>query len=82
MTRSSQNLMMDLLYAKDIDKLLAVIDASINSTMDPEEQQKRQKLLDYFSNNMDGLVPYYRRGENLPPVNKGLQHARCGGYGE
>ena len=73
-----QNLMMDLLYAKDIDKLLAVIDASINSTMDPEEQQKRQKLLDYFSNNTDGLVPYYRRGENLPPVNKGLHHARCG----
>lgn len=73
-----QDLMIDLLYAKDVDKLLAVIDASINSTMDPEEQEKRQKLLDYFSNNKDGLVPYYRRGEKMPPVNDGLNHARCG----
>jgi hypothetical protein len=72
-------LMINLLYAKDVDKLLAVIEASVNSTMDPEEQQKRQKLLDYFSNNKDGLVPYYMRGEKLPPVNQGLQHARCGG---
>ncbi len=73
-----QDLMMDLLYAKDVGKLLAVIEASVNSTMDPEEQEKRQKLLDYFSNNKDGLVPYYGRGEKLPPVNEGLNPARCG----
>lgn len=73
-----QELMIDLLYAKDVGKLLAVIEASVNSTMDPVEQEKRKKLLDYFSNNRDGLVPYYRRGEKLPPVNEGLHHARCG----
>jgi hypothetical protein len=73
-----RDLMLELLYVKDIDKLLAVIEASINSTMDPEEQEKRQKLFNYFSNNKDGLVPYYRRGEKLPPVNEGLNHARCG----
>jgi hypothetical protein len=73
-----QDLMIDLLYAEDIDKLLAVIDASVNSTMDPEEQKKRQNLFDYFSNNKDGLVPYYRRGEKLPPINEGLHQARCG----
>lgn len=73
-----QKLMIDLLYAKDIDLLLAVIDASINSTMDPVEQEKLQKLLEYFSNNKAGLVPYYRRGEKIPPVNEGLTLARCG----
>lgn len=73
-----QMLMKDLLYAKDVELLLAVIEASINSTMDPEEQVKRQKLLTYFSNNKDGLIPYYRRGEKMPSVNEGLSPARCG----
>jgi hypothetical protein len=73
-----RKLMMDLLYAKEIDSLLAVIEASINSTMEPEEQEKRQRLLGYFKNNKEGLVPYYRRSEKLPPVNKGLKIAHGG----
>ena len=73
-----QKMMMDLLYAKDIDLLLAVVEASINSTMEPEEQEKRQKLLDYFRNNKEGLIPYYRRGKKIPPVNDGLKSARGG----
>jgi hypothetical protein len=73
-----QKIMMDLLYAKDIDLLLAVVEASVNSTMEPEEQEKRQKLLNYFSNNKDGLIPYYRRNEKIPPLNEGLSQARCG----
>ena len=73
-----RKLMMELLYAKDIDRLLAVIEASINSTMEPEEQTKRQRLLDYFRHNKEGLVPYYRRGERIPPVNEGLNIAHGG----
>lgn len=73
-----RKLMLDLLYDKNIDLLLGVIEASVNSTMDPEEQEKRQKLFSYFSNNKDGLVSYYRRGDNVPPVNAGLKPARCG----
>ena len=73
-----QKIMTDLLYAKDIDLLLTVVEASINSTIEPDEQEKRQKLLNYFSNNKEGLTPYYRRGEKIPPVNEGLAPARCG----
>ena len=73
-----RKLLLNLLYTREIDKLLAVIGASINSTMEPEEQEKRQKLFDYFSKNKDGLVPYYRRGEKTPPVNEGLAPAHCG----
>lgn len=73
-----RELILYLLYDKDIDLLLSVIEASINSTMEPEEQEKRQKLFDYFNNNKDGLVPYYRRGEKIPPLNEGLKLARCG----
>lgn len=74
-----QKLMKDLLYTKDIDLLLAVIEASINSTMEPEEQEKRRRLFDYFNNNKDGLIPYYRREGKIPPVNEGLKPALCGG---
>lgn len=73
-----RKLILDLLYDKEIDLMLAVIEASINSTMEPEEQEKRQKLYDYFKNNKEGLVPYYRRDEKMPPLNEGLKHARCG----
>ena len=73
-----QKLMMKLLYDKKIDDLLDVIEASVNSTMEPEEQEKLQKLLNYFSNNKDGLIPYYRRGGKIPPINEGLKQARCG----
>ncbi len=73
-----RNLMTGLLYDKDIDKLLAVIEASINSTMEPQEQEKRKKLYDYFKNNKDALVPYYRRGEMIPAVNDGLKQAHGG----
>ena len=73
-----RDLMVELLYVKDIDKLLAVVEASVTSTMEPEEQEKRQKLFNYFRNNKDGLVPYYGRGETIPPVNEGLNQARCG----
>ena len=70
--------MMELLYAKDIEHLLEVIEASVNSTVEPEEQEKRRSLLEYFRNNKDGLVPYYRRGRKLPPMNEGLKPAHCG----
>lgn len=73
-----RNIMTELLKTEEIDKLLAVIDASVNSTMELEEQEKRQNLFDYFNNNKAGLVPYYRHGEKIPPVNEGLEPARCG----
>lgn len=73
-----QKLIMGLLCDGNIDLLLEVIEASINSTMELEEQNKLQKLLDYFKNNKDGLVPYYRRERKIPPVNKGLKPAHCG----
>lgn len=73
-----RKVMTDLLYAKDIDLLLSVIEASVNSTIEPEEQENRRRLLTYFSKNRDGLVPYNRRGEKIPSVNEGLKPARCG----
>ena len=66
-----QNLMMELLYPKYTDLLPAVIEASINSIMESEEKDNRQKLFNCLSSNKDGLVLYYRHGDKMPPINEG-----------
>lgn len=71
-------LMLKLLLSREIDELLNVIDASINSTDDTYEQAKRKTLLEYFSNNKDALTPYHSRGLKIPEVNPGLLPASCG----
>jgi hypothetical protein len=71
-------IMLKLLLNREIDDLLDVIDASINSTDDAYEQTKRKALYDYFNNNKDALTPYHSRGVKIPAVNPGLMPAQCG----
>lgn len=74
-----QGLILSLLREKKIFDVLAVVEASIESTLDPVEQEKRRKLLSYFKNNKRSLVPYYERaGRRCPIPNEGQQTARCG----
>lgn len=73
-----RKLIINLLNAGDVDLLLDVIEASINSTVKQEEQNNLQKLLSYFRNNKEGLLPYNRREVKTPSVNEGLKPAHCG----
>lgn len=73
-----QRTMHVLLCEERVDDLLACAQAAIDSTLDPAEREKRRKLYTYFSNNRQGLIPYDRRGLNLPAVNPGLLPARGG----
>lgn len=74
-----QETILDLLLHRQVDDALAVIEASIESTLDPVEQEKRRKLFSYFNNNKDALIPYYKRdGYNGPVPNEGQVPARCG----
>jgi hypothetical protein len=70
--------MLTLLYNQEIDMLLKVIDASINSTEDEYEQEKRKALYNYFNNNKDALTSYTSRGVDIPEVNPGLLSGTCG----
>ena len=74
-----RKVMFELLYSKKIEELLQCIEASIESTLDPAEQEKRRDLLKYFTNNRDGLLNYYRRGVEIPETRAPeIHHARMG----
>ena len=74
-----QQTILGLLRERKVKETLAVVEAFIESTLDPDEQEKRRKLFAYFSNHKHALVPYYRRKGKQPPLpNDGQQPARCG----
>ena len=51
---------------KDIDLLIDVIEVLAQSSQDIKEQDNYLELHKYFQNNRDGLVPYQRRGLEIP----------------
>ena len=66
------------LYAKDIGQLMHVIEVEILSAGDEETRENYRKLQTYFQNNEDGLVPYHRRGLDLPEPPDGKVYRRLG----
>lgn len=74
-----QETILGLLRARKAKDAIAVVEASIYSTLDPDEQEKRRKLYTYFNNHKNALVPYYLRPGKKPPLpNEGQEPARCG----
>ena len=69
---------MELLYSKQTDLLLTVIEAYANSTENETERDNFLKLHEYFTNNKDALVPCHRRGLTLPPPPEGKIYRRMG----
>ena len=68
-------LLREKLYAKEIDTVLELIEAMINSVDDDVEKTKLQELLRYFTANKDSLLGYYDRGIAIPEtVNPGVVH--------
>jgi len=69
----------ELLYAKEIDLMLHVIEVEALSTNDEDERDKYMALHTYFENNKEGLVPFYRRGLIIPapPDGKEYRHMGC-----
>jgi hypothetical protein len=74
----ARKLIRNLLYSKQIDTLLDVIEAYSNSAEDEKEQENYLKLLTYFSNNKDFLVPCHRRSLDLPEPPDGKEYRRMG----
>lgn len=75
-----QKTIFHLLKHKKVKAALEVIEASIESTLDPVEQEKRRKLFSFFSNFSKALVPFYERSsrKSLPSPNAGQVPATCG----
>ena len=66
------------LYTKDIDLLLNVIEIEAASAEKEKQRDDYIKLHTYFENNRDGLIPYYRRGLDIPDPPKGKEYRRMG----
>jgi hypothetical protein len=69
---------MKLLYDKDIDLLLHVIEVEALSADDEKDRENYLKLLGYFQKNKDGLVPYQQRGLDIPEAPEGKEYRRMG----
>lgn len=67
-----------LLYSKQIDLLLDVVEAYGGSTEDEKERDNFLTLLTYFQNNKDGLTPCHRQGLNLPNPPEGIEYRHMG----
>jgi len=74
----ARKIILELLYRKELDLMLQVIEAYSNSTLDEREQENFMQLYSYFSNNKDGLVPYNQRGLDLPKPPDGKVYRRLG----
>lgn len=73
-----QETMRTLLAEGRVDDLLSCVEASIDSTLDPVQRENRRKLYSYFNYDRRALLPYDKRGIEIPPVNPGLLPAHGG----
>ena len=74
----TRRLITKTLHSKDIDLLLHVIEVESISADDEKEREDYQKLYTYFQNNRDGLIPYHRRGLDIPEAPEGKEYRRMG----
>lgn len=75
---AAQETIKEALRSKDIDLLLHVIEVEALSSEDEDTQENYTKLLNYFQSNKDGLVPYHRRGLDIPEPPDGKEYRRMG----
>ena len=69
--KKARDTIRQILYTNDVDFLLTVIQAYVDSTEDKEEKKNYQQLLTYFTLNKDGLVPIHQRDLRLPEPPEG-----------
>jgi len=74
----TRDLITKTLYSKDIDLLLHVVEVEANSAEDEKAREDYLKLHTYFQNNRDGLIPYHRRGLDIPEPPEGKEYRRMG----
>ncbi len=70
----------ELLYSNRIDDLLECLEAQINSTEDPAEQEGLCELLSYYTENKNTMTGPYERGVEIPETREPgvIHHARLG----
>ena len=73
-----RDIITELLYSKEIDLMLHVIEVEALSSEDEDEREKYKTLHTYFTNNKEGLVPVNRRGLIIPAPTEGKEYRSMG----
>lgn len=68
----------ELLDTQELDRLFEYLEIYKNSLDDEEEIEKAERLITYFRNNREGLIPYSEKGLNLPENKDGLIYRNMG----
>lgn len=72
------NAIHELLNQDDIDGMFNYLDIYKNSLDEDEEIEKADRLITYFKNNREGLIPYTEKALNLPENKQGLVYRNMG----
>ena len=70
--------MHEYLGEKDINGLFEYLDSYRNSLCDDVEIEEADRLITYFKNNRNGLIPYNERGIYIPESSSGLEYRGMG----
>ena len=69
---------MELLEEKNIDGVFEYLEIYKNSLSEDEDIADVEKLIKYYNNNRQGLLPYQEQIPNLPEPHEGLQYRNLG----
>ncbi len=69
---------LELLEKEQIDEMFEYLTIYKDSLTDDNEIEKAETLIRYFSMNRDGLLPYQKRGIDIPANPKGLIYKNMG----
>ena len=72
------NAIHEMLNKQDLDGVFEYLATYKNSLDEDEEIEKADKLITYFRNNREGLIPYKEKGFNLPENKQGLEYRNMG----
>ena len=67
-----------MLRENRLDELFEYLDAVANSLENENSEEKLRKLIGYLEDNRNGLIPYLKRGLNLPKLPDGLVYKGMG----
>lgn len=68
----------ELLKQQDVDGVFAYLKIYRDSLYEDEEIEKADRLIRYFTNNRDGLIPYTEKELELPENKQGLVYRNMG----
>ena len=76
--KRAQKALLELLEGKNIDGVFEYLEIYKNSLSEDEDIADVEKLIKYYNNNRQGLLPYQEQIQNLPEPNEGLQYRNLG----